>query len=75
VCGWQAKVLSFGGRITLIKHALQSIPIHTMAAISPPSTTIKYIEAIIADFYWGRDQDKKKYHWASLDTMSLPYTE
>ncbi|WMV50088.1 hypothetical protein MTR67_043473 [Solanum verrucosum] len=46
-----------------------------MAAISPPSTTIKYIDAIIADIYWGRDQDKRKYHWASLDTMSLPYTE
>ncbi|WMV50078.1 hypothetical protein MTR67_043463 [Solanum verrucosum] len=46
-----------------------------MAAISPPNTTMKYIDAIIADFYWGRDQDKRKYHWASLDTMSLPYTE
>ncbi|KAH0775105.1 hypothetical protein KY290_012242 [Solanum tuberosum] len=23
----------------------------------------------------GRDQNKRKYHWASLDTMSLPYTE
>uniref|UniRef100_A0A0V0IU37 Putative ovule protein n=1 Tax=Solanum chacoense TaxID=4108 RepID=A0A0V0IU37_SOLCH len=75
VCGWQARILSFGGRITLIKHAIQSIPIHTMAAISPPNTAIKYIEAIIADFFWGRNQDKKKYHWASLDTMSLPCTE
>ncbi|KAH0655402.1 hypothetical protein KY285_030284 [Solanum tuberosum] len=71
----QARVLSFGGRITLIKHALQSIPIHTMAILSPPSTTIKYIETIIADFYWGRNRNKRKYHWASLDTMSLPYTE
>ncbi|WMV32723.1 hypothetical protein MTR67_026108 [Solanum verrucosum] len=75
ICGWQARVLSFGGRITLIKHALQSIPIHTMAAISPPNTTIKYIETIIADFFRGRDQDKRKYHWTSLDTMSFPCTE
>ncbi|KAG5567973.1 hypothetical protein H5410_065009 [Solanum commersonii] len=51
VCGWQAMILNFGGRITLIKHAVQSTPIHTMAAISPPNTTIKYIEAIIADFF------------------------
>ncbi|KAH0650296.1 hypothetical protein KY284_030208 [Solanum tuberosum] len=75
VCGWQARVLSFGAKITLIKHALQSIPIHTMAALSPPSTTIKYIETINGDFYWGKDQDRRKYHWASLHTMSLPYTE
>ncbi|KAH0655393.1 hypothetical protein KY285_030275 [Solanum tuberosum] len=46
-----------------------------MAAISPPNTTIKYIEALIADFFWGRDQDKRKYHWASLETLSLPCTE
>ncbi|KAG5605817.1 hypothetical protein H5410_027309 [Solanum commersonii] len=75
ICGWQTRILSFGGRITLIKHALQSIPIHTMAGISPPTTTIKYIESIIAQFFWGRDQDKRKYHWASIKTMSLPYAK
>ncbi|KAK4724025.1 hypothetical protein R3W88_026804 [Solanum pinnatisectum] len=75
ICGWQAKILNFGGRITLIKHVLLSMPIHIMAAVSPPSTTIKYIESIIAEFFWGRDQDRRKYHWASLETMSLPYEE
>ncbi|WMV30193.1 hypothetical protein MTR67_023578 [Solanum verrucosum] len=75
ISGWQTRILSFGGKITLVKHALQSIPIHTMAAISPPSTTIKYIESIIADFFWGRDQEKRKYHWVSLETMSLPCAE
>ncbi|KAK6782011.1 hypothetical protein RDI58_019807 [Solanum bulbocastanum] len=75
ICGWQARILSFGGRITLIKHALLSMPIHIMAAVAPPSTTIKYIESIIAEFFWGRDQDRRKYHWASLDTMCLPYEE
>ncbi|KAK4707107.1 hypothetical protein R3W88_033321 [Solanum pinnatisectum] len=62
ICGWQGKILSFEGKITLIKHVLQSMPIHTMFAISPPNTTIKYIESIIADFFWGRDQGKRKYH-------------
>lgn len=75
ICGWQARILSYGGKITMVKHALQSIPIRTMAAVSPPSTTIKHIEFIIADFFWGRDQDKRKYHWASLETMSLPCAE
>ncbi|WMV32844.1 hypothetical protein MTR67_026229 [Solanum verrucosum] len=73
ICGWQTRILSFGGRINLIKHALQSIPIHTKAAISPPNTTIKYVESIITHFFWGMDQDKRKYHWASMETMSLPY--
>ncbi|KAK6789624.1 hypothetical protein RDI58_013424 [Solanum bulbocastanum] len=43
VCGWQERLLSFGSKITMIKHAFQSIPIHTMAAVSPPNTIIKYI--------------------------------
>ncbi|WMV23931.1 hypothetical protein MTR67_017316 [Solanum verrucosum] len=46
-----------------------------MAVISSPSTTIKYIKAIIADFFWGKDLDKRKYHWASLGTMCLPCAE
>ncbi|KAK6786405.1 hypothetical protein RDI58_014930 [Solanum bulbocastanum] len=62
ICGWQARLLSFGGKTTLIKHALQSIPVHTMVAVSPPNTTIKYIESIIIDFFWGREQDRRKYH-------------
>lgn len=46
-----------------------------MAAISPPSTIIKYIESIISNFFRGRDQDKKKCHWAAMDKLSLSYDE
>ncbi|WMV07509.1 hypothetical protein MTR67_000894 [Solanum verrucosum] len=59
-------------RVTLVKHVLQSIPIHTMAAISPPKTTIKYLKNITADFFWGMDKERKKYHWASWETLSYP---
>lgn len=31
--GWQGKMLSHGGRMTLIKHVLQAIPTYTLAAI------------------------------------------
>ncbi|WMV30238.1 hypothetical protein MTR67_023623 [Solanum verrucosum] len=62
ISGWQSRILSFGGRVTLVKHMLQSIIIHTMAAISCPKTTIKYLKSITADFYWGIDKERKKYH-------------
>ena len=65
VLGWQAKILNFGGKATLVKHVLQSIPVHTLAAISPPKTTLKCIKKVIADFFWGTDKDRKKYHWSS----------
>ncbi|KAG5606071.1 hypothetical protein H5410_027563 [Solanum commersonii] len=75
ISGWHSRILSFGGRVTLVKHVLQSIPIHTMAAISPPKTTIKYLKNITADFFWGMDKEKKKYHWASWETLSYPCDE
>jgi len=75
ISGWQARLLNFGGRLILVKHVLQSIPIHTMAAISPPKTTLQYIKSLTADFFWGREKDKKKYHWASWENITFPYDE
>ena len=51
IAGWHSKILNFGGKITLVKHVLQSIPIHTLAAISPPKTTLHCIQKLIADFF------------------------
>lgn len=50
ISGWHSKNLSFGGKATLIKHVLLSIHIHTLSAISPPKTTLRYIKSMIADF-------------------------
>ena len=55
IAGWQAKILNFGGKVTLVKHLLQSIPIHMLAVVSPPKTTLKHIKRVIADFFWGID--------------------
>ncbi|KAH0709403.1 hypothetical protein KY284_010830 [Solanum tuberosum] len=75
ISGWQSRILSFWGRVTLIKHVLQSIPIHTMASISPPKATLNYIKRVTTDFFWGWDKEKKKYHWTSWETLSFPYEE
>ncbi|XP_049348974.1 uncharacterized protein LOC125813528 [Solanum verrucosum] len=46
ITGWQSKMLSYGGKATLIKHVLQSMPIDILSAISPLSTTLKKIQSI-----------------------------
>ncbi|XP_019224305.1 PREDICTED: uncharacterized protein LOC109205994 [Nicotiana attenuata] len=68
--GWHGKLLSYGGRATLIKHVLQSIPIHLLSAVSPPKTVLRQIEKLAANFFWGMDSDKNKYHWASWQQLS-----
>ena len=49
--GWQSSKLSDGGKITLIKHVLQSIPIYTLSALNPPKGTICLIEMHFANFF------------------------
>ena len=53
VSGWQSKILNFGGKTTLVNHVLQAIPIHTLAAMSPPKNTLNNIKRVMADFFWG----------------------
>lgn len=38
--GWKARILSFGGRITLIKSVLCSIPIYTVASSIIPKSVL-----------------------------------
>ncbi|KAK4733776.1 hypothetical protein R3W88_008037 [Solanum pinnatisectum] len=75
ITGWQPRMLSYEGKVVLIKHVLQSLPIHILSATTPPSTTIKQIQQIIVDFFWGWRNDKKKYHWASWKNLRFPYAE
>lgn len=72
---WQSNLLSYSGRAILIKHLLQSLPIHILPAICPPTTTLKQIKCIIPNFFWGWLNGKRKYHWSSWNNMSFPYEE
>ncbi|XP_070023386.1 uncharacterized protein [Nicotiana sylvestris] len=73
--GWHVKLLTCGGRMVLIKSALQSLPIYTLSAMSPPKGTLNLIEKHLARFFWGTSADKKKYHWSAWRNLCLPKEE
>ncbi|XP_015084239.1 uncharacterized protein LOC107027648 [Solanum pennellii] len=75
ITGWQTKQLSYGGKAILSKHVLQALPIHLLSAVTPPATIIRQIQMLIADFFWGWKNDRKKYHWSSWKNLSYPYEE
>ena len=54
---------------------MQSIPIHILAAIYPPKTTLNCIKKEIADLFWGIDKEGKKYHWSTWENMAYPINE
>lgn len=63
------KLLSHGGKLILIKHVLQAIPVYTMAAMNPPKGTIDLIEKHFVRFFWGSSTEKSKYHWSSWENL------
>nr|XP_016474344.1 PREDICTED: uncharacterized protein LOC107796124 [Nicotiana tabacum] len=53
----EGKLLSVGGRATLIKHILQSQPIYLLSVVEPPKPVFKQLETYMARFFWGSDED------------------
>lgn len=50
---WSAKTLSFSGKILLIRHILQAIPIYYLMSMPIPARTAKLVASILKDFLWG----------------------
>ncbi|XP_058106493.1 uncharacterized protein LOC131249745 [Magnolia sinica] len=65
IAGWKAHFLNQAARVTLIKHVLSSIPIHTLAAVDILNKTLTALEFAFADFFWGRSNGKKNLHRVS----------
>lgn len=50
---WKGKLLSIGGRAVLTSNVLQSMPIHLLSVVNPPSYVIKNLHKIFAQFLWS----------------------
>lgn len=54
----QSKMLSYGGKMVLIKRVVQSMPTYTLSAMNPPKGTLTLIEKYFEIFLWGRKEGK-----------------
>ncbi|RVW34062.1 putative ribonuclease H protein [Vitis vinifera] len=59
---WKRQYLSKGGRITLIKSTLASIPIYQMSIFRMPKSVVKRLEKLQRDFLWGGGNTGRKIH-------------
>ncbi|GJY47483.1 RNA-directed DNA polymerase, eukaryota, reverse transcriptase zinc-binding domain protein [Tanacetum coccineum] len=62
---WKQKTISIGGRLTLLKSVLGSIPIFHMSMFKVPKTVLKAMEAIWARFFNRSDISSRKPCWVS----------
>lgn len=65
-------MLSYGGQVVLINHALRGIPIHLLSVLNPPIGVIRHLHSIFGKFFRNTTTDKKSRHWVNWDTLFLP---
>ena len=59
---WKRQFISKGGRITLIKSTLASIPIYQMSLFRMPKIVVRRLEKLQRDFLWGGGNRERKVH-------------
>ncbi|GJW95740.1 RNA-directed DNA polymerase, eukaryota [Tanacetum coccineum] len=60
---WKLKLLSIGGRLTLLKSVLTSIPLYHMSIFKVPIGVLNHLESIRQNFFYGVDGSDRKLAW------------
>ncbi|RVW26068.1 LINE-1 retrotransposable element ORF2 protein [Vitis vinifera] len=66
---WKRQYISKGGRITLIKSTLASLPIYQMSIFRMPKSVAKRVEKTQRDFLWGGGNLEGKVHLVKWDAV------
>ncbi|RVW77597.1 LINE-1 reverse transcriptase-like [Vitis vinifera] len=69
---WKRQYLSKGGRITLIKSTLASMPLYQLSLFRMPKGVARRLEKLQRDFLWGGGSTERKAHlvsWEKVDGM------
>ncbi|KAJ9540046.1 hypothetical protein OSB04_026552 [Centaurea solstitialis] len=69
---WKEKNLSFGGRVTLCKLVLGSVPLYFLSLFKAPLKVVDEIEKIRRRFIWGSSNDgKSKICWVNWQSTNI----
>ncbi|GJU11327.1 RNA-directed DNA polymerase, eukaryota, reverse transcriptase zinc-binding domain protein [Tanacetum coccineum] len=69
---WKMKLLLIGGRLTLLKSVLGSMPIFHMSIFKVPSSILKFLESIRSWFFNGQDPKSNKASWVKWNKVLTP---
>ncbi|KAA3463577.1 LINE-1 reverse transcriptase isogeny [Gossypium australe] len=69
---WDARNLSFAGRITLAQSVLLSIPTYFMQTMKIPQGVCDEIERVARQFIWGSSEKNSKMALVGWDTICQP---
>ena len=69
LAGWKRLYLSKGGRVTLVKSVLSSLPTYFLSILPIPRKVANHVEKLQRDFLWSGSNDDSKFHlvkWAKV---------
>lgn len=72
LASWKGRMLSIGGRITLIKSSLTSLPLYYMSIYPIPKGVVNKINMISRSFLWNTNPEKKSLSLVSWSQVQLP---
>lgn len=72
LASWKGKLLSIGGRLTLIKASLSNLPMYYMSLFPLPHGVIEKITRLQRNFLWGSSVGKKPFPLVKWDLIKLP---
>nr|GEY18578.1 RNA-directed DNA polymerase, eukaryota [Tanacetum cinerariifolium] len=68
---WKMKTLSIGGRLTLLKSVLGSIPIFPMSMFRVPAKVLQVLESIRGQFFNGHEMGSNKASWVKWTNVLM----
>nr|GEX05916.1 RNA-directed DNA polymerase, eukaryota [Tanacetum cinerariifolium] len=60
---WKLKLFSIGGRLSLLKSVLTSIPLYHMSIFKVPIGVLNHLESIRQNLFYGVDDSDRKLAW------------
>ncbi|WRX25598.1 Reverse transcriptase domain - like 10 [Theobroma cacao] len=73
--GWDNKILSPSGCITLLRSVLSSLPIYLLQVLKPPICVIEKIDRMFNNFLSGGSAGTRHIHWSAWHKITLPSSE
>ncbi|XP_075107022.1 uncharacterized protein LOC142180004 [Nicotiana tabacum] len=68
---WKGKLLSYGGKETLISSVLQSMPTHILSVLDPHTNVLEHLHKTFARFFRSNKEEGRSRHWTKWQNLCL----